>query len=166
MQNRIAATLLVASATAQAFVCFLVTLLVPAFFRMIYNVKSHDDLLIRMPTITRLVTDHAWFIAVAFAIVCCVALLALRWRSQRLVQILALGLCAQGLVTWLTMFSLCYDGFIGPRSNLTTDPGFELDWFLRFAYGVFPVTFLLIVAPMIAALWSRTIPKSSHEHSE
>ena len=156
MQTRIAAILLVASATAHAFVCILIALLVPAFFRVIYHIESHDDLLIRMPTITRIVTDHAWFIAIAFAIVCCAALIALRWRSQKVVQILALGLCAQGLVTWLAMFSFCYDGFQGGMS-LHHDSDFTFPQFMTFAGGVFPATFLLLLVPMIAAMWRKDV---------
>ena len=156
MQTRIAATLLVASATAHAFVCILIALLVPAFFRVIYHIESHNDLLIRMPTITRLVTDHAWFIAVAFAIVCGAALIALRWRSQKVVQVLALGLCAQGLVTWLAMFSFCYDGFQGGMS-LHHDSDFTFPQFMTFAGGVFPATFLLLLVPMIAAMWRKDV---------
>lgn len=160
MQARIAAILLVASAATQAFVCMWIALLIPSFFRAIYNLKSPDDLLIIMPTITRLISDQSWIIAVAFAIVAFVALIALRWRSEKVVNILAVGLCAQGIVTWLTMFSFCYDGFLGDMS-LHRKPEFSGNQFLRFAGGVFPVTLLLILAPMIAALWQKDVFTSS-----
>lgn len=161
MQNRIAAILLVASAATQAFVCIWIALLVPQFFRVAFGHKSMDEALASMPAVTRLVSEHSWLIAIGFALVCLTALAALRRCPEKTMPTLAIGLCAQGFVTWLAMFCFCFEGFIGPV-RLSRGPEFDSSRFMGFAAGVFPVTFLLILSPMIAALWPRVISKSSH----
>lgn len=154
MPTRIAAILLVASAATQAFVCLWIALLVPSFFRVAYGQKSMDETLAFMPTVTRMVSEYSWLIAVGFALVCLTALAALRRGPEKIVQTVAVGLCAQGFVTWLAMFCFCFDGFLGPV-RLNRGPEFDLSQFLSFAAGVFPVTFLLLLSPMIAALWRK-----------
>lgn len=135
--------------------CIWIALLVPPFFRVAYGQKSMDEALTSMPAITRMVSEHSWLIAVGFALVCLTALAALRRGSDKIVQTLAIGLCAQGFVTWLAMSCFCFDGFIGPL-RLNRGPEFDSSRFMGFSAGVFPVTFLLILSPIIAALRPRT----------
>jgi hypothetical protein len=158
MQTRIATFLLVASAVTLSFVCVSVAWLVPAAFRSLYGLKSLDEVRDFMPAITRLASDHSWFIAVLLSGACLVSIAALRRLPDRTVQCITVGLCAQGLVTWMAMFCFCFEGFTGPMC-LHHGPEFELPQFVSFGAGVFPVTLLLVVSPMISALWPRVTSK-------
>ena len=158
MTTRIASFLLIASAVTFSFVCVLIAWLVPPAFRSLYGLKSLDEVRDFMPAITRVASDHSWFIAVLLAGVCLASLVALRRLPDRTVQCITVGLCAQGLVTWVAMFCFCFEGFTGPMS-LHHGPEFEFPQFASFGAGVFPVTLLLVVAPIIAALWPRLISK-------
>lgn len=158
MPTRIASILLLASAAAQSFVCVLIAWIVPPAFRSIYRLKSLDEAWDFMPPITRFASEHSWLIVIALAGVCLGSLLALRNFPERTIQCMAVGLCAESFVTWFAMFCFCFDGFTGPMC-LHHSPEFELPQFVAFGAGVFPVTLLLIVAPMIAALWPRVISK-------
>ena len=155
MNVRIASFLLTASAATLSFVCVVIAWLVPHAFRVLYSLNSLEGVREFMPTITRLATDHSWFIAVFLAGVCFVSLMALRRLPDRTVQCITAGLCVQGFVTWAAMFCFCFEGFTGPKS-LHCGPAFD---FVSFGAGVFPVTLLLVLAPMIAALWPRVISK-------
>jgi hypothetical protein len=158
MHIRIASFLLITSAVTLSFVCVLIAWLVPPAFRSLYSLKSFDEVREFMPAITRLASDHSWFIAVLLAGVCFASLVALRRLPDRAVQCITVGLCAQGLVMWAAMFCFCFEGLTGPMS-LHHGPEFDVVTFVLFGAGVFPVTLLLVVAPMIAALWPRVISK-------
>ena len=158
MHTRIASLLLIASAVTLSFVCVLVAWLVPPAFRLMYGLKSLDEVREFMPTITRLASDHPWFIAVLLAAVCVASLVALRRLPDSVIQCIVVGLCAQGLVTWAAMFCFCFEAFTGPMS-LHHGPEFEFLQFASFGAGVFPVTLLLVAAPLIAALWPRVISR-------
>lgn len=152
MPTRIASFLLLASAAALSFVCVLFARLVPSAFRSLYGLKSSDEVRDFMPAISRLASDHSLLIAILLLGVCLVALVALRRLPDRTVQCIILGLCAQGLVTWTAMFCFFFKGFTGPMS-LHHRPEFDLLQFASFGAGIFPVTLLLVLLPMIAALW-------------
>ncbi|MEO7678234.1 MAG: hypothetical protein ABIV39_15865 [Verrucomicrobiota bacterium] len=158
MHTRIASLLLIASAVTQSFVCLLIASLVTPFFRSTYRLKSWEEAREFMPTITRLASDHSWFIAVLLAAVCVASLVALQRQPDSPIQCIVVGLCAQGLVTWAAMFSFCFEGFIGPMS-LHHGKEFEFFQFASFGTGVFPVTLLLVAAPLISALLPRLISK-------
>lgn len=158
MPIRIASFLLVSSAVTLSFVCVLLAGLVPPAFHALYGLKSLIEVREFMPTITRLASDHSWFIVVLLAGVCFASLVALRRFPDRTVQCITVGLCAQGLVTWTAMFCFCFEGLTGPMC-MHHGPEFDIVSFISFGAGIFPVTLLLVVAPMIAALWLRVFPK-------
>jgi hypothetical protein len=158
MDKHITSLLLIASAVTQSFVCLLISSLVTPFFRSTYGLKSWGEAREFMPTITRLASDHSWFIAVLFAAVCVASLVALRRLPDSPIQCIVVGQCALGLVTWASMFCFCFEGFTGPMS-LHHGPEFEFIQFASFGAGVFPVTLILVVAPVISALWPRLISK-------
>lgn len=150
MPTRIASILLLASAAAQSFVCGLIARIVTPAFHSIYRLKSMDEAWDLMPPITRFASKQSWLIVIALGAVCLGSLLALRRFPERTIHCMTVGLCAEGFVTWLAMFCFCFDGFTGPMS-LHHSPEFELLQFVSFGAGIFPVTLLLLVAPMIAA---------------
>ena len=118
-----------------AFVCVLIGWLTPPAFRAMYGLKSLDAVRDFGPTITQLACEHTWLIDVVFATVCFGSLAAVRLRSDRPVQCIAVGLCAQDLVTWAAMFCFCFVGFTGPMC-LHQGPEFELVSFAAFGAGI------------------------------
>jgi hypothetical protein len=135
MPARIASILLVASAAAQSFACVLIARIVAPTFLSLYRLESLDEARDFMPPITRFASEHSWLIAIALAAVCFGSLLTLRRFPERTMQCLAVGLCAEGLVTWSAMFCFCFSAFTG---------------LMCLHHGP---------APMIAALWPRVISK-------
>ncbi len=158
LPTQVASILLLASAAAQSFVCVLIAWIVPPAFHSIYRLKSLHEAWDLMPPITRFASENSWLIVIALGAVCLGSLLALRRFPERTIHCMTVGLCAEGFVTWLAMFCFCFDGFTGPMS-LHHGPEFELPQFISFGAGVFPVTLLLVVAPIIAALWPRVNSK-------
>jgi hypothetical protein len=143
---------------AQAFVCLVVAAIVPGAFVAIYGLKTRGETLVLMPDITRYASEHSWFIVLLLVAACVGSLVAVHRFARSTVQCMAVGLCAQALVAWSAMFCFCYMGFTGPMS-LHHDSEFEFFKFVSFGAGVFPVTLLLILTPMIVALWPRLISR-------
>lgn len=149
---RLASLWLLAVATGLSFVVVLAGALVTPCFRALYGLNSLDEAWDLMPAITRLASDHSWVIALLFGLLCLGSLRVLRHPPNRALQSLTLGLCPQGLVAWSAAFCYCYDGFTGPMC-LHHGPQFEWLRFACFGAGVFPVTLMLIITPLAAALW-------------
>ena len=159
MPNRIAIFLLTSVAATLAFVFMWIAWLVPRLFFSVYHVKTWDDLRDFMSPITKLATDYSWFIALLFGAVWLASILALRRFPDRTIQCVTVGLCAQGLVAWSAMFCFLYDELLGPMS-MHHDPAFDFDTFIAFGGGVFPITLLFIVAPIIVALLPSKISRA------
>jgi hypothetical protein len=151
MPNRIAIVLLTSVSATLAFVFMWIAWLVPHLLYSLYRMKSLDELRDFMFPIAKLATDHSWFIALLFGAVWFASLLVLRRFPDRTIQCVTMGLCAQGLVAWSALFCFLFDEFLGPIS-LHHDPAFDFDTFIAFGGGVFPITFLFIVAPIMVAL--------------
>ena len=158
MPTRIASFLLMATAVTLSYVSVLIAGLVPPAFRAMYGLKSLEEVREFMPTLTRLASDHSWFIALLLAGVCLTSMMLLRRLPDRPVQCITVGLCAQMLVMWAAMFCFCFEGFTGPMS-MHHGPEFDAVSFVSFGTGVFPVTFVLIIATLVGALWPRAISR-------
>jgi hypothetical protein len=158
---RTAGLLLVAAGIAQALVCVVVAACAPHYFTILYRLETLGKAWEFMPTITRVAVRGAFVIPLLHALVCVVSLFWLKRCPDRILTVATVGLCAEGLVTWSTMFCFCFEGFTGLMC-MHHGPRFELPEFLTFAWGVFPITLILILAPMAAALWpTRTDPRHS-----
>lgn len=161
ISTRIASLLLIAAAGILSFICVLVGWLVPPAFCSFYGLNSFEEARSSMPGITRLASDYSWFFAVVIGAVCIGALVAIRQHSSRIVQCITVGLCAQGIVVWLAMFSFFYDGFTGSMC-LHHGPKFELLQFVSVGAGVFPVTLALVLTPLLVAVWPRKVRDSGN----
>lgn len=160
MHARLASFLLVASAVILSFVSVLAGGVIIPVFRTAFHAKSLAELRAFIPAPTLFVSDHRSLVVVLLAAVCLLSLAAV-WRlSEQVLQCLAMGLCMQWLVVWVAAFCLCYGGFLGSVS-MHHPQRFEFDQFLSLAGGVFPLSFVLIVTPLVTALWSiRTLPST------
>jgi hypothetical protein len=158
MPTCIASIFLIAAAAIQSFVCICLGQVVPQAYRSLYHLKSLEEERVFIPAITLFASDHSWLIALALATVCAASIAALRRFPEKTVPCMTVGLCAQGLVTWSAMFCFCFEGFTGAMC-LHHGPEFEFFQFVSFGAGVFPITLLLIVVPMIAAFSSGTISR-------
>ena len=158
MPNRIAIFLLTSVAATLAFVFMWIAWLVPHLFYYVYRMKSLDELRDFMSPIAKLATGHSWFIALLIGAIWVASLLALRRFPDRTIQCVTVSLCAQGLVSWLAAFCLLFDELLGPIS-MHHEPAFDFGAFFVFGGGVFPITFLLIVAPSIVALLPSNISR-------
>lgn len=159
MSTCIASFLLLASGVILSFVCLVVAWIIPQVFFWLYRPKSFYEVRELMPAVTRIATDFSWLFAVLIAAVSLAGVVYL-WRlSDRVVECITAGLCAQGLITWTAMFCFFFDGFTGPMC-MHHGPEFEFPQFVSLGFGVFPVTLLLVVAPLIMALWPRAIAKT------
>ena len=159
MQNRIANFLLLASAGVLSFVCVVSGHLFPQTFRALYRLKTLDETRAFMPAITRLAADYSWTLPVFLVGICLCSFVVLRRLPDKTVPCITVGLCAQGLVTWAAMFCFCYPAFTGGMC-LHHGPEFEFERFVSCGAGVFPVTFVLLLAPMIVVFWPRVISRT------
>jgi hypothetical protein len=159
MPNRIANFLLLASAGVLSFVCVVIGHIFPQMFRALYGLKTLDETRAFMPAITRIAADYSWTLPVFLAGICLCSFVVLRRLPDKPVPCITVGLCTQGLVTWAAMFCFCYPAFTGGMC-LHHGPEFEFERFASCGAGVFPVTFVLLVAPMIVAFWPKVISKT------
>ena len=151
MQSRIATCLLTSYAATLAYIYVRLAWLVPRLLLSAYGMKSLDEVQKWMSPVTRLAINHSWFIASVFGAVWFVSVLALRRFPDKLTKCVTVGLCAQGLVAWSAMLCLLFDELLGPMS-LHHNPAFDFGTFVAFGGGVFPISLILIIAPMIVAL--------------
>lgn len=163
MPIRTASILVVATAMTQAFASALIAKMIHPAFLLMYNYGSKtslDETRMFIPQITRLASENSWLIAIVLATVCLCSLVALRRYPERTVECIAVGLCGQGLVTWSAMFCFFFFGFLG-SGGVNRQPKFEVDQFLSFGGAIFPATLVLVIAPVIAALWPRKAASDS-----
>jgi len=153
MSTRLASLILAASAVVSSHIVILIGHLLPKLFASAYNAKSAADLDILIPPITQFATRHAWVFALATVLICVVAILLFQRPGARVPRLVAVALSAQALAVWFAMFCFCYEGF-NAGFCMHHDPEFEFSQFVKFAYGVFPVTLCAIVAPGLFALLS------------
>ena len=153
MSTRLASLILAASAVVSSYIVILIGHVLPKLFATIYGISSPTDLIILMPPITQFATRHTWVLVLATALVCVVVVLLFQRPGARVSRLVAVGLSAQALVVWFAMFCYCYDGFSAPIC-LHHSSEFKFAQFIRFAFGVFPVTLCAIVAPGLFALFS------------
>ena len=161
MHARLASLLLVASAVILSFVSTLAGGAVVPIFRTAIHAETLAELSTFIPVPTLFISDHQSLVVVLLATVCLLSLVAV-WRlPEQVHRCVAGGLCMQWMVVWGTAFCLCYDGFLGPTS-MHHPRWFEFDQFLTLARGVFPISLVLIVLPLIVALWPTRA--SRHDH--
>jgi hypothetical protein len=158
MPSRIAISLLTAFAVTLSFVLLLIAWIVPPAYCAVYRIKSLDDFRNFVPPITLFATDHSWLIALLLGAVLLASFLMIRRSPDRPIRCLTVGLCVQGLVAWLAMYCFFSNEFLGPIS-MHHDPAFDFGTFVAFGFGVFPITFILIIAPMIIALLPSKISR-------
>ena len=148
MPVRIAISLLTAFAVTLSFVLMLIAWIVPPFYCSLYRIKSLGEFRDFVPYTTLFAADHSWLIALLLGASWLVSVLIIRRFPDRTIHCLTVGLCVQALVAWLAMFCFFSNEFLGPIS-MHHDPAFDFGTFIAFGFGVFPITFLLIIAPMI-----------------
>jgi hypothetical protein len=151
MPARIAISLLTAFALTLSFVLMLIAWIVPPVYCSAYQIKSLREFRDFVPAITVFATDHSWLIGLLLGAVWSVSVLIIRRFPDRTVHWLTVGLCVQGFVAWLAMFCFFSNEFLGPIS-MHHDPAFDFGSFIGFGLGVFPITLILIIAPMTVAL--------------
>ena len=139
--------LLVAFSVISAYLLFTAADFVPVFFHVAYKV-SYSEIGLFMPRITGVACKSA----PALALICgfC-AMFTVIWINRRKtdsVLPLMLCLCTQGLILWLAAFGFCYDGFLGGMT-MHSGPDFDMGQFLQFEDGVFPVTLIVLIAPLV-----------------
>lgn len=149
MKNRIPILcLLVSSGVACFYVILRVGSFLPRFFEVAYKLKS-TEVVSFMHTPTRLASGHSWGFAFLLAVILAFTCITLNRHPLRALQIAVVGLCAQGIVFWAAMFCFCYEGFCGPVS-VHSGAQFSFVEFVKFEGGVFPVTLLGILIPVVA----------------
>lgn len=107
-----------------------------------------------IPAPTTFAVKNYWVFITAIATISFYVLIRLRRATERPLEIIATGLSAQGLITWLAMFCFCFDGFKAGFC-MHDEPEFEFVQFVSFAHGFFPITLLLIAAPALAVVVTR-----------
>jgi hypothetical protein len=152
-------------ATFAIAICYIAILggdLTPFLLRRLYGIHSIDDVRDFMPVPTRLAVDYSLWIAAAVVLVTVVFIFLADRYPARLFQFTMLGISLQGILLWLTLCGFFFEGFEGPMS-LHHDPEFDFGVFMSCGFGVFPITFVGLVAAFILALFrgGGTMPNNS-----
>jgi|GEM_PF-7026801 len=153
MSIRIPTLLLVSTAIVSAYLIFLIGDFVPRFFEVAYR-ETPKEAMNLMPTPTFLASRHSWVFALTILSLSFATLARLKLQPNRAVPICTIGLCSQGAIFWLAMFCFCYEGFCGPMT-LHHASEFNPVEFVRFELGVFPISLIALLAPVIA-VWKNS----------
>ena len=165
MHSRLADTIILATTVICCYFVILFGMVLRKFFWEAYHMTSVKEFEYFMPRISSLAADHAWGFAVLIGVVGLATSCCFRFKPVRVLEILAMGLCGQALITWLALFCYCYNGFLGGIS-MHHGPNFELDSFIKCAFGLFPVTLVLILIPLSLAICQLFTPTPRTETIE
>jgi hypothetical protein len=153
MSARLASLALLAFAAIFSYIAFWMGYLLRPLYAKLLGIKSWGDLEILMPAISRAAADHKWIFVVLIVLACVATIFLFRRLPARIPQLMVAGLCVQALVLWLAMFCYFYDGFLGTVS-MHHNQVFDIEAFISFAYGAFPITLVAILFPLVIALRS------------
>lgn len=152
IRNQISILMLVTSAISLCYIIRLVGVVFPQLYQRTFQLHTETEARIFWHTPTRFAVDHPWFFAIAICLSTFATIALLQRRKNQAIQYTALGLSAQGTIFWAGMFCYSFDGFLGPMS-LHQDSEFELLQFVKFGFGVFPVTLVALLTTFFGALW-------------
>lgn len=154
MNTRLPSLLLAAVAAAASYVVIVVGDFVPRFLEVGLKLKAEEVAAIMLPP-TRFAVGSSWVFVVTLLLAVAVALLLFRMHPGQVVRVTVATLCVEAVVVWIAFFCYCYGGFCGPMS-LHHGPEFDALEFCRFEGGVFPVTLVLILIPLIGCFAGRS----------
>jgi hypothetical protein len=154
MNTRLATLFLAAMTAVASYVLLVINGLVPRFFQVTFRLKP-DEVASFMLGPTRFAVGSSWVFAVVPVAALSAALFLVHLCPRHATRVVVAALCVEALTVWIAFFCYCYDGFCGPIS-LHRGPDFDAAEFCRFEAGVFPVTLILILIPLIGCLvrWS------------
>jgi len=147
--------LLISLAIVLSFIIVVIGEILPRFFAVTYQIKTTNELMDFIPTITRVAFQNSWSFAAILAVISVAGIFQLHSWPNQILKFTILNLCLQAFVFWMAMFFYCYNGFLGPMS-LHHDPEFDFGSFFGFGWGIFPVSLIAIFTPIAFALAIRT----------
>ena len=156
MSTRLPSLLVAAVAVVFSYLVLVVGDLVPRFLQVAFKLKP-EEVTGFMSFPTRFATGSSWLFVVAVLLALSVGLVLFRLHPGHVVRVTVATLCVEAAVVWIAFFCYCYDGFCGPMS-LHHGPKFDAIEFNRFGAGVFPVTLVMILIPLIGSLGSWSLP--------
>ena len=161
MSTRLPSLLLAAAAIVGSYVVLVVGDLVPRFLQVAFKLKP-EEVTGFMSFPTRFATGSSWLVVVAVLLALSVGLVLFRLHPGHVVRVTVATLCVEAAIVWIAFFCYCYDGFSGPM-NLHHGPKFDAIEFSRFGAGVFPVTLVMILIPLMGLLGSWSLPSRRAE---
>ncbi|HEY4416124.1 MAG TPA: hypothetical protein VGO57_10560 [Verrucomicrobiae bacterium] len=161
MRSYASIVLLVTFAIAISYIAIVGGMVTPFLLVRLYGIRPTDDVRDFMPAPTQLAVDYSvWISAVVILTTAIFIFLADRHPARRF-QFTMLGISFQGILLWLTLFGFFFEGFLGPMC-LHRGPEFDFNAFAGCGFGVFPITFVGLVAAFILALFRcETTPHNS-----
>ena len=145
---------LVASSIVLSYAVWMAATVTRAYYRFVYECDALDVARRAMiPEITQFALGSE---ALVICLICALGILT-AWSCRRHASPLALiaGVTGQLLVVWALGFCLCFGGFTD-GGCLHHGPAFEFAQFLSAGYGLFPVTLVAILLPLVSAVaWGR-----------
>lgn len=127
------------------------------FFWINFGKPKNNDWIEAIPAITRLAIDYYW---IPLSLVILSGLLSIFnqyiFKDQEKSRfIMLLTLWFHFCIIWAVLFFYCYEGFTGAMC-LHHGPEFEIQQFLLFAFGFFPITFLMLLSVPIVLIKAKT----------
>ena len=126
------------------------------FFVHTFQIKSDADLQAIMPAATRFAADHSAWFAVAVSIIGTLGFALSLLVPSTSVRFAVAALCVQGFILWAACFCVFYSAFT--RFSIYRGDVFEWDYLFTAGAGVFPITFVAILLPLVfVVLPSRSV---------
>lgn len=147
---RLPSLVLAAVTCVASYVVLVVGDLVPRFYQVTYKSKPEEVEGFMSPP-TRFAAGSTWLFVLALLVALSVAVFLLWRHPEHTVRVTVAALCAEAAVVWIAFFCYCYGGFCGPMC-LHHGPEFDAVEFLQFEAGVFPVTLVLNLIPLIGCV--------------
>jgi len=167
MTPRVSTLLLSSSAVASAYFLWLVRGITVHFNSVVEEATrqpNRPQLEGLVPAPTQFAISYFWIFALAIGLAWVTAVLLDRRQEALLSKPVVLGLLFQGLVVWSAMFCYFFRYLCGEMHSYC-GPRFDVDSFVGFGAGAFPVTFVFLALPMLGLLYGRGANKRTQQTS-
>ncbi len=156
MNAKTANIVMMCSTLGFSHIVIIAVLFFPSFNATAYGCRSLGEALTCMLAPTRLAVNNLWVFPTLLVVINLVIAIGFAYRRVQIAPLLICGLCFQGLVVWSLAFCLCFYAFTGLMC-LHHGPEFELGSFLGAGFGVFPVTLLTLLVPIVVVASAMVI---------